>query len=1005
MNWKTVPAVLAVLVLASPAWADYDAGKRAMDAGRVAEALREWRAAAASEDRRAMLELGRLFVRGLGVPQNYVRAHAWLNLAAARGEAAAAQERDALAAKMTPSQIAAAQERADSWRPGTPEKETQARTETAPEAPAGPPPARAIRQAQALLAALGYKPGPADGKWGRRTGSAYAAFLRDAGLPPADALTPAALRAMRRVAARQGAKARPAASPARPAARTLVRAVRDGDIDAMNAALKAGVDVNGRDGRGWTALMHAADKGYRLLVPKLLEAKPDPDVQTADGATALFLAVLRGHEEIAAMLVRAGADTEIKGPRHKTALDVARSRKLEKTAALLEAARADRKAFIKAREADTSAAYGGYIVRGETGILEESIFDKKARRLRDVALDREVFENAEKANTAGAFRTYLSMYPKGKFVEEARKALDDRVFAWANEAETGRAYLAYLSEYPKGRHRAAAEKRVSELDREGIERARKAASAGAYRGYLFENPKGRHHAEARTRLREIGRQTRRVLKRANIRTGPGKEHEKTGLLEPGDEVRITARTGEWLRIEATDKTAAFVHASLVAAGALEPTCADATKGAGCWLEVANLPGCYVWNGYLSDKETVAWSGRCIDGKASGTGKLTSKYREDGKWTTSSSEGEMVDGLHFGRWVNHSAATGYSAEGPYVNGKKHGRWIGRWASGGGLEQEYRNGSDEGQPGVYVLSRGNRYPGKWSGGCFRVRDNRFPVPVMWAGESIVWAGDKTKEQCESEAFCANWPLSRFWKWAKGADVQRCLTAGAGVNAETGGGNTPLHFAAGRGRDEAVQALIAAGADVNARDRNGETPLHEARSADEVKVIETLIAAGADIDARDDDGNTTLHEAVYFGKMKVVEALIAAGADVNVRDNGGETPLHEAVDERLMPAVKALIAARADVNARSEKGWTPLHSAANEYYVEAIKALIAAGADVNARDNDGKTPLHLGVDTNKLDQVKALIAAGADVNARDNKGNTPLYHAWDRVKEVLVAAGAIR
>ena len=46
------------------------------------------------------------------------------------------------------------------------------------------------------MTALGYKPGPADGRWGPRTGRAYAAFQRDAGLPPGNVLTPDALRAM-----------------------------------------------------------------------------------------------------------------------------------------------------------------------------------------------------------------------------------------------------------------------------------------------------------------------------------------------------------------------------------------------------------------------------------------------------------------------------------------------------------------------------------------------------------------------------------------------------------------------------------------------------------------------------------------------------------------------------------------------------------------------------------------------------------------------------------------
>ena len=108
----------AMLACAAPALADYEAERQAWDSGDPAVALSEWRAAAAAEDRRAMLALGRLYLQGLGALQNYVEAHTWFNLAASRGLMEAAAERDALAAKMTPAQVAAAQARAAAWRPG-----------------------------------------------------------------------------------------------------------------------------------------------------------------------------------------------------------------------------------------------------------------------------------------------------------------------------------------------------------------------------------------------------------------------------------------------------------------------------------------------------------------------------------------------------------------------------------------------------------------------------------------------------------------------------------------------------------------------------------------------------------------------------------------------------------------------------------------------------------------------------------------------------------------------
>ena len=178
MTRNTLRALLlaATVILAPTARADYEAGQRAWEAGRPDVALAEWRSAAASGDRRAVLAFGRLFVQGLGAPQDYVEAHMWLNLAAARGKVAAADS-----------------------------------------PPAAPPPSKEpVREAQELLAALGYAPGPADGMWGRRSAHAYKAFLRDSGLPAAEVVSGQALQAMRGKAARQRESGTAAASTGAP---------------------------------------------------------------------------------------------------------------------------------------------------------------------------------------------------------------------------------------------------------------------------------------------------------------------------------------------------------------------------------------------------------------------------------------------------------------------------------------------------------------------------------------------------------------------------------------------------------------------------------------------------------------------------------------------------------------------------------------------------------------------------------------------------------------------
>ena len=208
-TWAATLMVIYTLIVVPPARADYEAGQRALDAGDGSEAIRQWRAAASAEDRRAMLALGRLYMRGLGVLQDYVEAHKWFNLAASRGEVEAVRERDALSANMTPAQVATAQERAGQWQPWALQS-TPTAWDAASPAPAAPeasvpvtdPPRRPasreeIHEAQRLLVALGYAPGPDDGKWGPRSMRAYEAFLRDASMPSAQSLNPDAMQAMR----------------------------------------------------------------------------------------------------------------------------------------------------------------------------------------------------------------------------------------------------------------------------------------------------------------------------------------------------------------------------------------------------------------------------------------------------------------------------------------------------------------------------------------------------------------------------------------------------------------------------------------------------------------------------------------------------------------------------------------------------------------------------------------------------------------------------------------
>jgi hypothetical protein len=69
------------------------------------EAVKWYRVAAEQGNAEAQYSIGYLYSMGLGVPQDYVEAHMWLNLGGVNGDATSIGTRDFVARKMTPGQI------------------------------------------------------------------------------------------------------------------------------------------------------------------------------------------------------------------------------------------------------------------------------------------------------------------------------------------------------------------------------------------------------------------------------------------------------------------------------------------------------------------------------------------------------------------------------------------------------------------------------------------------------------------------------------------------------------------------------------------------------------------------------------------------------------------------------------------------------------------------------------------------------------------------------------
>lgn len=91
-----------------------------------AEAVKWYRRAAEQGNAWAQDNLGAMYASGRGVSTDYVQAHKWFNLAASRKRSGAGRDmsvgnRDSVAKRMTPAQIAEAQRLAREWAP-KPEK-------------------------------------------------------------------------------------------------------------------------------------------------------------------------------------------------------------------------------------------------------------------------------------------------------------------------------------------------------------------------------------------------------------------------------------------------------------------------------------------------------------------------------------------------------------------------------------------------------------------------------------------------------------------------------------------------------------------------------------------------------------------------------------------------------------------------------------------------------------------------------------------------------------------
>lgn len=223
--------------------------------------------------------------------------------------------------------------------------------------------------------------------------------------------------------------------------------------------------------------------------------------------------------------------------------------------------------------------------------------------------------------------------------------------------------------------------------------------------------------------------------------------------------------------------------------------------------------------------------------------------------------------------------------------------------------------------------------------------------------------------------------------------------------------LHVAASAGHLAVVRCLTACGAGIEARTKAGATPIHAAVRSGSLSVVKYFTSVGASVESKTADGAVPLHIAAQHGHHAIVRYLIEERrADPNVMNDAGVTPLILACETGHTTVLLQLVTAGAHVNRPDNEGIRPLLAACHFGHTEAVYALLTAGAeyesvDVNARSLDGLQPLFSAAQRGSTEIVKLLLAAGAHHQSTYGEGDQEFtaaeaaqYNSHEALAEML-------
>jgi ankyrin repeat protein len=146
----------------------------------------------------------------------------------------------------------------------------------------------------------------------------------------------------------------------------LMSLCRAGDVERVTFLLKVGAETGARDGRGWTPLHLASERGHESIVRLLLDKGADVGARTTSGSTALHWASCRGHASVVRLLLDKGADVGARETGGSTPLHIASRRRGDESIVRMLL---DRGADVNARMTDGRTALHYASLEGHASVV------------------------------------------------------------------------------------------------------------------------------------------------------------------------------------------------------------------------------------------------------------------------------------------------------------------------------------------------------------------------------------------------------------------------------------------------------------------------------------------------------------------------------------------------------------------------------------------------------------------------------------------------------------